>query len=302
MNLKKINSKKIYKKKIYKNYNINYSIIAYKDNLYISDNLGNIHCLKIKNLEVIWKKNFGVAFRSNIKINKDDLFLINSNSKIFSINIKNGNLNWSFETSSGIIKDDSSYQIAIYNDKLFFTNDSSEIYCLNLVEKTIMWSLTFENDDFSISPLIFKSSPITIDDNGILYVSNNNGNTYSIDANKGFLIWSSPIYSFNRFIVSENYLFNIFNDYIFIIDKKNGKILFNKKILSKNKKKINFLFKDLLVSQKNIYIFDIDGYLITLDKSNLANYKVDKYYKKYSNLILAKNFLYINSGNEIYKH
>jgi len=194
-----------------------------------------------------------------------------------------------------------SYQIAIYDNKLFFTNDSFEIYCLDLVEKNIKWSLVFNNENFENSPLISRSSPISIDENGILYISNNNGNTYSIDSNTGMLKWSAPIYSTNRFVFSKNHLFNVFENYIFIINKKSGKILMNKEILSKRKNE-KFLFKDILINPSSIYLFDINGYLITINKSDLSKYKVNKYYKKYSDLIIINDSLYINTGDAIYRY
>ena len=86
----------------------------------------------IDNLDILWKKNFGVPFKSNLKVYNNNLYLINSNSKIYSINTDNGNLNWSFETASRDLKDNKSYQIAIINDELVFTNDNAEIYCLDL--------------------------------------------------------------------------------------------------------------------------------------------------------------------------
>ena len=108
----------------------------------IADNLGNIHALNIANLDIIWKKNFGVPFKSNLKVHNNNLYLINSNSKIYSINTDNGKLNWSFETASRDLKDNKSYQIAIINDDLVFTNDNAEIYCLDL-KKIISNGLLF---------------------------------------------------------------------------------------------------------------------------------------------------------------
>ena len=195
-----------------------------------------------------------------------------------------------------------SYQVAIYDNKLFFTNDSFEIYCLDLIKKNIIWSLIFKNENFENAPLISRSSPIIIDEDGSLYISSNNGNTYSIDANNGFVNWSAPIYSINRFVISKNYLFNVFDNYFLIINKKNGEILVNKKISQKEKNK-KFLFKDIVVSQKKIYLFDINGYVISINKSNLINsYQVNRHYKKFLDLILVNNNLYINTGNTIYKY
>ena len=82
-------------------------------------------------------------------------------------------MNWSFETASRDLKDNKSYQIAIYNDDLVFTNDNAEIYCIDLKKNNIKWSLIFQTSNFENTPLIFKSSPISIDNNGYIFVSTN---------------------------------------------------------------------------------------------------------------------------------
>jgi len=56
LNLKKNFSYKLYKRKILSNYNLSFSIGIHKDKLFIADNLGNIHCLDLKNFELKWKK------------------------------------------------------------------------------------------------------------------------------------------------------------------------------------------------------------------------------------------------------
>jgi outer membrane protein assembly factor BamB len=297
LNFKKIKSKKIYKRKIYKNYKLKHSIFAHNNKLYVSNNLGSVLCIDIKTLQILWEKKFGVPFKSQIKIYKENLYLINSNSKIFSINVKNGNLNWSFETSSKYLKDDKSYQLAVFNNKLFFTNDNSEIYCIDLNSQRIIWSLSFGNKNFSNAPLIFKASPITIDNNGELFVSTNNGFTYNLSLDTGQIKWATPIYSLNRFSLTKKYLINTNQDKIFVINKKNGNILLNKKI--NNKKK--FFFKDLVIARKNIYLFDANGYLISISKKNLNNISIQKNFNKYSDLIFYKNSLYINTSYSIEK-
>ena len=300
-NLKPLKSKKIYKRKIYKNYNINFKIIAYKNRLLVADNLGNIHALKIANLDIVWKKNFGVPFKSNLKVHRNNLYLINSNSKIYSINIDNGKLNWSFETASRDLKDFKSYQIAIINDDLVFTNDNGEIYCLDLKKNNIKWSLIFQTSNFENKPLLFKSSPISIDKNGFIFVSTNYGYTYSIDIKSGLIKWSQPIYSTNRFVITDKYLINSWKDRVFIINKSNGKIVFNKN-LNKLEKKNNFLFKDLIVGNNWIYIFDNKGFKISLDKKNFNKYSRSKVARNYENLIIYNNNIYINTKNSILKY
>lgn len=300
-NLKNLISKKIYKRKIYKNYNIDFKIIAFKNRLLIADNLGNIHALNIANLDIIWKKNFGVPFKSNLKVHNNNLYLINSNSKIYSINTNNGKLNWSFETASRDLKDNKSYQIAIINDDLVFTNDNAEIYCLDLKKNNIKWSLIFQTSNFENKPLLFKSSPISIDKNGYIFVSTNYGYTYAIDIKTGLIKWSQPIYSTNRFVITEKYLINSWKDRVFMINKSNGKIVLNKN-LSKSQKKNKIIFKDLIVGDNWIYIFDSKGFKISLDKKNFNTYLRSKIASNYENSIIYNNNLYINTKNSILKY
>ena len=300
-NLKSLKSKTIYKRKIYKNYNIDFKIIAFKNRLIVADNLGNIHALNISNLDVIWRKNFGVPFKSNLKIHNKSLYLINSNSKIYSINVDNGNLNWSFETASRDIKDNRSYQIAIINNDLVFTNDNAEIYCLDLKKNNIKWSLVFQTANFENTPLLFKSSPISIDKNGYIFVSTNYGYTYAIDIKTGIIKWSQPIYSTNRFAITEKYLINSWKNRVFMINKLNGKIVFNKN-LNKLKKNNKISLKDLIIGNKWIYIFDDKGLKISLDKKNFNRYTSTKIARNYETSIFYNNNLYINTKNSILKY
>ncbi len=296
-----LRSKKIYKRKIYKNYNIDFNIIAFKNNLIISDNLGNIHSFDIKNLNLKWKKDFGVPFKSNLKIHGKNLYLINSNSKIYSINTDNGKLNWSFETASRDLKVKESYQIAIYNNDLIFTNDNAEIYCIDLRKNNIKWTLIFQTTNFENTPLLFKSSPISIDNNGHIFVSTNYGYTYAIDVKNGLIKWSKPIYSTNRFIVTESYLVNTWKDRIFMIDKSNGKIVFNKSFQNLKKKNKSH-YKDLIIGDQWIYIFDNKGYKISLDKNDFNKYSKLKIAKNYENSVIYNNNLFINTKNSILKY
>ena len=174
------------------------------------------------------------------------------------------------------MKDKNSYQIAIFDNKLFFTNDSSEIYSVDLKSKSILWSLTFGKENFNNLPILFLSSPITIDKSGDLFVSTNNGYTYKINASNGVVKWSTPIYSINRFLVTDKYLINTYHDRVFLINKLSGKILLNKKI-SNNKKK--FIFKNVVVNKNSIYLFDKNGHLIFINKNDLSEISFKKNFK-----------------------
>jgi len=299
-NFKKILSKKIYKRKIYKNINIKFEIAGKNNKIFVSDTLGAIHCFDLDNLNLVWKQELSVPFKSNLKIYKNNLYVINSNSKIFSVNIYNGKINWSFETASNDIKTISSYQISIYKDKLYFTNDIAEIYCLDLLKSNILWSLVFEAKNYLNKPIVFKSSPIIVSNNN-LYVSTNYGFFYNIDPDKGFVKWSLPVQNINNFLVNKDLVFMINENRFSIINSLNGSIIYNA-IIETNKKKLKFVFKDLLIAENNIILFSRDGRIILVDNSNLSKTSLVDQFKNFKNYIVVSNNLYILSKNSIIKY
>ena len=101
-------------------------------------------------------------------------------------------------------------------------------------KNSIKWSLIFKTANFQDTPLLFKSSPITVDRNGDIYVSTNYGFTYALDIKSGLIKWSLPIYSINRFSVTDKYILNTWNNRIFVINKLKGKLVFNKKLSKLN--------------------------------------------------------------------
>ena len=161
----------------------------------------------------------------------------------------------------------------------------------------------FKTANFQDTPLfLFKSSPITVDRNGDIYVSKANCSfTYALDIKSGLIKWSLPIYSINRFSVTDKYILNTWNNRIFVINKLKGKLVFNKK-LSKLNNTNRFFFRDLIVGSKNIYIFNENGFMISLNKNNLNDYSKSRIAKKFENLIISNNDLYINTKSSILKY
>ena len=234
---------------------------------------------------------------SNIKIYKNDLFVINSNSKIFSLNISSGKINWSFETVSRDIKSKGSYQISIYDNKLYFTNDVGEIYCVDLSKNNIIWSLTFEPINYSQKPITFKSSPIIINRDN-LFISTNFGFLYAINPKSGLVKWSLPIENTNNFLVDKNLIFLANHDRLVIINLLNGKIIYNQNIPS-FKSKSKYQFENLLLGKKNIILFSKDGQIILINKMNLGKVRVYKKNIDFKNFIVISNNLYLITSKSL---
>jgi outer membrane protein assembly factor BamB len=70
----KVNWKKNIYKKIYKKIYKNLSLTIHKDTIFIVDNIGFIYAINLDNGKLIWFKNHGVPFKSNLKIFDEKIF------------------------------------------------------------------------------------------------------------------------------------------------------------------------------------------------------------------------------------
>jgi len=302
LNFKKLYSKKIYNRKVYNNYDLNFEMLINNNSIFISDNLGNIQSYNVNSLKKNWLITLGVPFRSNLKIYKGNIFLINSNSKIFAIDSDKGLINWSFETSSQYLKNNNSYKLAIHNDNLYFTNDSAELICLNLSNKTIQWSLNIEPFNYQTKPMIFETGYLSIDDKNNLFFSSNYGFIYSMNANSGQINWAKPINTKNKLIFANKYMVSISKKKLIILDKANGSILFNQDVTKsfKNSKELNL--EDVFIGRNEIFIFLNNGELITLNLSNLKIIKKRKISNSFKEYIVYMKNIYILTNKNILKY
>ena len=62
--------------------------------------------IDLNSRSLLWAKNYGIPFRSNINFANNQLFLANQDNVIYSINIQNGDKNWQFATSLTFLKSD----------------------------------------------------------------------------------------------------------------------------------------------------------------------------------------------------
>lgn len=306
-NLKLVNKYQIHKKKYFSNYHLKFSIIASNNILYVSDNLGFIYAYNLNNNEVIWKNNLGVPFLSNMAIYKNNIYVINSNGKIFSINSFNGKQNWSFETGSDTAKSYNAFKLAVSNDKLIFSNDFGIITCIDLERQSIIWNLTMEPSSvYSDNNLFEIASPVIV--NNDLYLVSSYGKLQKLDLDTAKIYWSinhtstlTPLIN-NEIVAVANHegFFSIYN-------KNSGKVLYKRNIINylrSNKIKTKSTkIENIFIASNKFYLITNDGYIVTIDSKNLESINHQNISDSFkSNPAVTNNILYLIGGREaIYK-
>ena len=259
----KINWKRNIYKKIYKKIYKNLSFSIYEDKIYVTDNVGFIYSISLNTGEILWLKNHGIPLKSNVKIFKSKIFVINQDNRILCFDIKDGSLIWDIRAIPSFIKSQNFLALAISKEgDLVSLNSSGDLLKAKASSGRIYWSLNTKGSTLAHDTDFFKSSDIVIADNDIIF--SNSSTIFSYNSNNGYLNWKQDVGSKNTPIIDGNNVFLITNNGYFLnIDRSDGKIIWSTKILNilKKKKQATEISGFVLGSGK-IYVVTRNGYLI----------------------------------------
>jgi len=306
-------NKKIFKynfyKKNFKNFNKKIKFIVNKDILYAADNLGYIYALNLNNNSIIWAKNYGIPFRSNLKFVDNQILLANQDNVIYSLNSKNGEKNWQFATSLTFLKSDFVNNIALdlQNNNLFFYNTSGELYSINYIKQKINWVLNFKNSNLAGDTDLFVSQPIVLKDNNLIITTEGSILSYNkLTSSRNWIFSAKPIF---KPIITLNYTYVVLkNNLLICLDNANGNVIWSKNIFKKLiNEKINSKFGpivDFKIVNGEINIYFNNGYLLSYNISNgNENYLTRISKKGISSEIffLDENMLFTDNKNKLLK-
>ena len=273
--------KNIYKK-VYKKIYKNLSFTIYKDKVYVVDNIGFMYAINLQNSKVIWFKNHGTPFKSNIKIFDDNIYVINQDNRILCFSTKNGNKIWDLRSISSFIKSQGLQSLAISKEgDLITLNTSGDLFKIKASNGSLHWSLNITESKLAHETDFFRSSSIVLSDDDIIFSASKS--LFSYNLSNGYLNWKKNIDSNSTPIVDGNHIFVVTNNGFFInLDKTTGQIIWSTNILKilKNNKRVTKISGFILGSGK-VYILTHNGYLIV---SSATSGKTE-YFKKIGNEI-----------------
>ena len=179
------------KKKIGKNKfsisNIASSILAFKNNIILSDDVGTIFSINA-NGNINWKKNIYKKIYKKVNKNlvlaiyKNYIYVADNIGFVYAIDLDNGKINW-IKNYAIPIKSN----IKIFNDKIYLMDQDNKIFSLNIKDGTRIW------DVLSISSFIKSQNllSLAISKTGDLIILNSSADLYKIDGNTGEIYWYS---------------------------------------------------------------------------------------------------------------
>ena len=305
---KKIFQYNFYKKK-FKKIKKEINFILDKDVLYVADNLGYLYALNLESKSIIWAKNYGIPFRSNLKFSKNQIFLANQDNVVYSISSDTGEKNWQFSSSLTFLKSDfqNSFALDLINNNLFFLNTSGELYSINYLNQNVNWMINFKNLTQTGDTELFLSQPIVIKNNNLIVTTARTILSYdTLTASKNWSLSAEPIF---KPIITSSYTYVVLkNNLLICLDNRNGNVVWSKNILSnikdeKIKNKLDSII-DFKIVNGEINFYTKNGYLLSfyLNNGNL-NYlsRISKRGIISEIIFLEDNMFLINNQNKLLK-
>ena len=274
-NEKKIVWKKNYytKSEIKSNPKLSFEI---KDNkLIVVDNISKLFLIDVINGNLIWKKNSEYPFNSEIKIHKNNFYVVDYFNTLRCFKIKDGSECWNLKTEESFTISDTKNSLIIVNDKVMFNNSIGDITSVDILSGTIEWQIATQSSKVKDIAYSFKMSQLVSDGKDVFF-SNNKGQFYSIDIKTGTVNWLNKISSSVTPIIQNNLIFTVSNEgFLYVIQKKQGNIIRINNIYKNHKIKDiqKILPVGLSIGKDFFYITNQNGELM---KINLNVVKIEK--------------------------
>jgi len=207
--------------------------------LLITDTLSKLYSVNLFNGDLEWSKENISAFNSNIKVYKDRFIAIDFDNAIRCFSIKDGKELWSFKAENSFIKSQKKLSLVIKGETIFFVNNLGDITALNVNDGSLIWQTPTQINLIYQNAFTLEISDLVFANNSI-YFSNNKNELFSIDARSGIVDWKQKVNSILRPTILENLIFSISEEgYLFVINSQTGDIVRISYILTNIKDKKN---------------------------------------------------------------
>ena len=194
-------------------------------NLIVADSISKLYSIDINTGNLNWSKYNTYPFNSNIKKYNDKFFVIDYKNTLRCYFINDGSECWNVKTEGSFTLSNTKTSLILVDNKIIFNNSVGEITALNIETGMLLWQLPTQSSNIIYETYNFQTSELVSDENSI-YFSNNKNEFYSIDVNSGSINWINKINSNISPIIIENLIFTVSNEgFLFVIEKNNGNII-----------------------------------------------------------------------------
>lgn len=194
-------------------------------NIILMDTLSKVYSINLNDGKLNWTLDSQSGFNSNVKIAKDQAIAVDFNNVIRAFSINDGKELWNFETENPFIKSQKKLSLAIKGEAVFFINSIGDITALNLNDGSLVWQTPTQSNVIYQDAFTLESSDLVFT-NDTIYYSNNKNEIFAIDARNGVVRWQQTVNSSLRPTIIDNLVFLVSEEgFLFVIDDQTGNVI-----------------------------------------------------------------------------
>ena len=195
------------------------------EDLIIIDSIAKYYSININTGKLNWTKSNTYPFNSEIKKAKNKIFVVDYKNTLKCYNVDDGSECWSLQTEDSFTISNSQFSLIIIENMVIFNNSIGDITAVDIDTGLIVWQLPTQSSSIINETYNFKISKLVTDGNSIFF-SNNKGQFYSIDKTTGTVNWINEVKSNITPVITGNLIFTISDlVYLFVIKKNKGNII-----------------------------------------------------------------------------
>ena len=230
-----------------------------KNRLIAADNLSKIYLIDLKNGNLIKSIVSNAGFNSNIKISNDKFMIVDLNNTIRCFSINDGKEIWNFETENPFIKSRKKLSLITKGELIFFINNIGDLTAININNGSLFWQTPTQSNVIYQDAFTLENSDLVFANDSI-YFSNSKNEIFSIDARTGIVNWKQTVNSSLTPTIIENFIFSVSEEgYLFVLENKTGNIIRITDMLKNIKDKKNRIKPTGFVIARNIMYLSLNN-------------------------------------------
>ena len=230
-----------------------------KNRLIAADNLSKVYLIDLKNGNLIKSIESNAGFNSNIKISNDKFMIVDLNNTIRCFSINDGKEMWNFETENPFIKSRKKLSLITKGELVFFINNIGDLTAVNINNGSLFWQTPTQSNVIYQDAFTLENSDLVFANDSI-YFSNSKNEIFSIDARTGIVNWKQTVNSSLAPTIIENFVFSVSEEgYLFVLENKTGNIIRITDLLKNIKDKKNKIKPTGFVIARNIMYLSLNN-------------------------------------------
>ncbi len=239
------------------------SPVIYKNTVVVGNSIDGLVSYDLGTKNVKWRLNIPYGVEASAASIKDRLFVGSNNGRMYSVNLQNGEIVWSFESKSELVSEP-----LLNEGVLYFVSGSQALYALDAATGKQLW-IHSRQDTTSSMTIRGGSRPSIAND--VVYVGFSDGALVALNAKTGTEQWEITLNRNTKFkdidaspVIDGDFIYvNSFDDKVYCLSREKGEIVWNAPYGGPTTP---------LVSGAHVFVTSSKGELVSLTKKdgNLA--------------------------------